>query len=98
MNHSNARKNASSGVKDKFGAKSSLRHEIKKKYELIAVIGKGEYGCVSKAKCLTTGELVALKIVENHDNTEYDIIKVIREISLLRRLNYLQNMLGVKKD
>ena len=39
---------------------------------------------------------MALKIVENHDNTEYDIIKVIREILILRRLNYLQNMLGVK--
>ena len=64
----------------------------------MAVIGKGEYGCVSKGKCLKTGELVAVKIVENHDNTEYDIIKVIREILILRRLNYLQNMLGVKKD
>lgn len=62
------------------------------------MIGKGSYGCVSKGKCLKTGELVAIKIVENHDNTEYDIIKVIREILILRRLNYLQNMLGVKKD
>ena len=63
---------------------------------MISVIGKGEYGCVSKGKCLKTGDLVAIKIVENHDNTEYDIIKVIREILILRRLNYLQNMLGVK--
>lgn len=78
--------------------RSTLRHQIYKKYELHSVIGKGAYGCVSKGKCIKTGELVAIKILENIQNEEYDLIKVLREIQILRRLNYLQNLLNVQKD
>ena len=51
--------------KDKFGATRALRHQIVKKYKIIEILGKGSYGCVSKAKCLKTGRTVALKIMEN---------------------------------
>jgi len=64
-----------------------LRRRIEKRYEIIKVIGKGSYGCVTKAKCKETGKLVALKVMKNQTKTEYEIIKLLREIQLLRRLN-----------
>ena len=51
------------------------------------MIGKGSYGCVSKAKCRFTGKLVALKVMKNQTKTEYEIIKLLREIQLLRKLD-----------
>lgn len=52
-------------AKDQYGATKALRHQILKKYQFIEILGKGSYGCVSKAKCLQTGKVVALKIMEN---------------------------------
>jgi len=43
----------------------SLRRTLKKRFKIIEVIGKGSYGCVSKAKCLQTGRIVALKVMKN---------------------------------
>jgi len=43
----------------------SLRKTIHRRYKIIEVIGKGSYGCVSKAKCKETGRMVALKVMKN---------------------------------
>lgn len=51
--------------KDKFGTTKALRIAINRQYEIIEVLGKGSYGCVSKGKCKTTGRVVALKVMEN---------------------------------
>ena len=75
--------------KDRFGAKRALRNEIKTKFELIKVIGRGSYGCVTKAKCKTTGRIVAIKIFQNHQDTEYDTVKLVREIMIIKKLNEL---------
>jgi len=53
------------------------------------VIGKGSFGCVSKGTCKVTGRMVALKVVKNRTGKEYDVIKLIREIQLMRKLNDL---------
>jgi serine/threonine protein kinase len=45
--------------------KKSLKKTILKKYEILGYIGKGSYGCVSKAKCKESGRLVALKVMKN---------------------------------
>ena len=66
--------------KDEFGIMKKLKTEIVKKYELVSLIGKGSYGCVSKAVCLESGRKVALKIMKNTTVTEYEIIKLLREI------------------
>ena len=73
--------------KDRYGAKLQLRNMIKEKYEIISIIGKGSYGCVSKAKCKSTGKLVAIKIFNNHSDSEYDTVKLVREIVIAKRLN-----------
>ena len=51
--------------RDSFGCTRGLRHVIKKKYEMLEVLGKGSYGTVSKGKCRQTGRIVALKVMEN---------------------------------
>jgi len=51
--------------KDQYEMIKSLRKAIHKKYKIIEVIGKGSYGCVSKAKCKETGRMVALKVMKN---------------------------------
>jgi serine/threonine protein kinase len=42
-----------------------LRKAITRKYKVVEVIGKGSYGCVSKAKDIETGRVVALKVMKN---------------------------------
>lgn len=68
----------------------SLRRTLKKRFKIIEVIGKGSYGCVSKAKCLQTGRIVALKVMKNQTQLEYEIIKLLREIQIMRQLNEIQ--------
>ena len=67
--------------------KNSLRKTISKKYEILGYLGKGSYGCVSKARCKETGRLVALKTMKNSQLTEYELIKLLREIQIMRRFN-----------
>ena len=74
---------------DDIGASKALRKKIDEKYEFEAVVGKGSYGCVFKGVCKQTCREVALKIMVNQTDTEYDAIKVLREISLLKKLNNL---------
>ena len=66
--------------KDQFEMIKSLRKTIHRRYKIIKVIGKGSYGCVSKAKCKETGRMVALKVMKNQTLTEYELIKLLREI------------------
>lgn len=73
--------------RDKFGMNKVMRESIIKKYDIKSIIGKGSYGCVTKAKCKRTGRDVALKVMQQQSQTEYEIIKLLREIQILRRLN-----------
>ena len=70
-----------------------LKHTIQKKYDIIGYIGKGSYGCVSKAKCKSTGRLVALKIMKNSKLSEYEVIKLLREIQLMRKFTEIHESL-----
>jgi len=94
--HSDASKNGRSSRsgkpaeaenRDKYGMNRVMRDCIVKKYEIKSIIGKGSYGCVTKAKCRRTGRDVALKVMQQQSQTEYEIIKLLREIQILRRLN-----------
>jgi serine/threonine protein kinase len=74
-------------TKDEFHMTKPMRKAINHKYKILALIGKGSYGCVSKAKCLETGKTVALKVMQNNNSTEYEFIKLLREIKIMRGLN-----------
>ena len=74
---------------DVFQMKKTLRRTISKKYEILGYLGKGSYGCVSKGRCRETGRLVALKTMKNAQLTEYELIKLLREIQIMRRFNQI---------
>lgn len=71
---------------------------MQSKYELLKVIGRGSYGCVSKAKCKNTGKFVAIKVFEKHTSSEYDTVKLVREIVLIKKLNEIQGKLGLTEE
>ena len=56
-------------------------------YELISKIGSGTFGTVASARCIRTGELVAIKHVTGFAKYEYDCCKLIREIQIMQCLN-----------
>ena len=60
---------------------------VSKKYKIGDRIGKGSYGYVYKGRCLYTGREVALKMMENAINTEYDTAKALREVQILKKTN-----------
>jgi len=64
-----------------------LRIAINSKYSVQEIIGKGSFGFVAKGVCRNSGREVALKVMVNQAKTEYDVIRINREISLMRKLN-----------
>jgi serine/threonine protein kinase len=46
---------------------------------------------VVQAKCVTTGKMVAIKFIQDVCHTDYDCVKVIREIVLMRRLSQIEH-------
>lgn len=57
-------------------------------FEIIALIGKGTYGLVYKARDNRTNEMVALKKVRMNHEKEGFPITAVREIKILRQLNH----------
>jgi serine/threonine protein kinase len=64
-----------------------LNVAIGKKYEILEMVGNGSYGTVMKAKDKKTEALVALKVMKSQPKMEYEIIKLLRELQLVRNLN-----------
>jgi mitogen-activated protein kinase 1/3 len=55
-------------------------------YQLVDKLGQGSYGCVVKAICKVTGQNVAIKLVKNFSAYEYELVKVVREIQIMKAL------------
>ena len=96
-NHSDPDKNDNKQPKkesfDDMGVSKSLKDAITQKYEIFDVIGKGTFGFVTQGKCLTTKKPVALKVMINQVKSDYDCIRLIREIQIMRKLNDLSAQL-----
>lgn len=58
------------------------------KYEILATLGKGEYGIVYKAIHQVTWNIVAIKIIELSNFKEGIPSSTIREISLLKNISH----------
>ena len=64
-------------------------HLIAKSYTLDGVLGQGSYGTVMKGVCKVTGQQVAIKYINGFSKWDYDCVKVIREIQILRKLSQM---------
>ena len=68
---------------------------IPKKYHLLKVMGKGSYGIVCKARNIETKEDVAIKKMLNPFKLPGNIIRILREIRLLKFLNH-ENIIQIQ--
>lgn len=57
-------------------------------YELVKLLGTGSYGQVVSAVHKPTGRKVAVKKMDNVFEDEIDCKRILREITLLRRLKH----------
>ena len=69
---------------------------ISKDYIVILELGKGSYGQVVKAKCIKTGQTVAIKYVSDLQE-DYDWVKLLREIQLMHELSSIDTNDNVVK-
>ena len=53
---------------------------IQDQYDILSLAGSGSHGKVYKAQNKKTGDIVAIKHIENFKNSSYQTIKIIREI------------------
>lgn len=67
-------------------ALSDVWANIEKKYTIDKAVGKGSYGTVVKAVCKASGQKVAIKHMTGFQQHEYDCVKVIREIQIMKGL------------
>lgn len=60
-------------------------------YTFISNLGQGSYGEVVLAQCNVTQQKVAIKFISEITDNEYDYVKVIREIQIMRELTSMKN-------
>ena len=61
--------------------------ELPSDYKYIRKLGKGTYGYVFEAEHVTSGKRVAIKKIEDVFRRNHYARKILREVSILRRLN-----------
>jgi mitogen-activated protein kinase 1/3 len=62
--------------------------DLQGKYQVTKIVGNGSYGQVAQAKCMKTGRQVAIKKMDNIFDDEIDCKRILREITLLRKLKH----------
>lgn len=62
--------------------------DINGDYKFEKILGQGSYGKVAQAVQLTTGKRVAIKKLDNIFEDEVDCKRILREITLLRKLRH----------
>ncbi|ETW10302.1 CMGC/MAPK protein kinase [Aphanomyces invadans] len=70
--------------------------EVKPSYHLEAVLGQGSYGQVVRCKHLASGEIVAIKKIQNVFTDPIDAKRILRELCILRQLNH-RNIVQIRE-
>jgi|NorSeaMetagenome_1021524.scaffolds.fasta_scaffold877588_1 serine/threonine protein kinase len=60
--------------------------EVTQDYQILKKIGKGSFGTVVEAKCRQTGITVAIKCIEGFAEYDYDCVKLVREIQIMKQI------------
>lgn len=59
---------------------------LKKDYKLVKFLGEGSFGLVKLGQCRRTKKMVAIKMIKDFADCEYNCIKVAREIQIMRQI------------
>ena len=70
---------------------------VRSDYHLLEIIGEGSFGMVVRAKCRKTGEFVAIKLIEQAFENQYEARKLLREIKILRKFKEMASNIFVIK-
>lgn len=68
---------------------------IASRYKFVRYLGHGSYGHVCEARCLRTGQRVAIKKVPKIFNNEVDAKRLLRELRILRALRHHEAIINV---
>jgi serine/threonine protein kinase len=58
-------------------------------YKILETVGQGSFGQVVKAQCTVSKEIVAIKRISNFTSFDYNLVKVAREVMILRGLKQM---------
>lgn len=61
----------------------SIWTEIEPKYQILDFVGQGSFGQVVKAQNKSTGQIVAIKLIQDIFSNHYNAKKVVREIMIM---------------
>jgi len=71
--------------------------DVRGKYKITQILGKGTFGTVVKAVDRKSGQLVAIKLIDDLISSSYASRKVLREVKILRKLSEIEeNVFTVK--
>ena len=70
---------------------SGVWNDVTNEYELKQKVGIGSYGEVVAATHISSGKLVAIKLINNVVRNEYETKKVLREIQILRKFTQMKD-------
>jgi serine/threonine protein kinase len=59
---------------------------VSNEYQIIKPLGKGSYGEVKLAKHIKSQQFVAIKLMTDFDDGEYNCLKTLREIQIMKGL------------
>nr|XP_039265200.1 titin-like [Styela clava] len=75
-----------SGDVDSKNAKTQTNVNVLSKYNLLEELGRGAFGNVHRAQEISSGKIMAAKIVKTDDEHNYASVK--REIAVMKKLNH----------
>jgi len=89
------RKSKKSKKKERPGQEHFAEPHITSRYKFVRYLGHGSYGHVCEARCLRTGQRVAIKKVPKIFNNEIDAKRLLRELRILRALRHHEAIINV---